>query len=106
MENDLNHLIPAFLAANERQRGRAMAALTAAGPEQDDGPQAPRRDQLLNQTEIAKVLRVHPTTIRRWQVPCYHLGRASRYQVDEVMEYVRSQAFRRRLKELEQLRVG
>ena len=106
MNIDLNQLIPAFLAAGDERRRRAMAVLT----ETEANPRAeavtPCPDRLLNQAEIAKTLGVHPTTVRRWRLPCHRLGRVPRYRTDEVMEYVSSQAFRRRLKELKQQRGG
>ena len=104
MNVDLNQMIPAFLAADDERRRRAVAVLTE--PEVHQQPEAinPDPGRLLNQTEIAKALGVHPTTVRRWGLPCVRLGRLPRYQWDAVMEYLSSQAFRHRLKELKQLR--
>ena len=97
---DLNRFIPAYLAADEAQRQRAMSALTGAEPPEKEelGARAPER--LLNQIEIARVLGVHPTTVRRWNIPCQRLGRVPRYRIDEVMAYIGSPKFRRRVNEL------
>ncbi len=101
---DLNRFIPAYLAADGEQRQRAMAILIGADPteEAELGARAPER--LLNQIEIARVLGVHPTTVRRWAIPCHRLGRVPRYRIDEVMAYIRSPKFRRRVNALKQKR--
>ena len=106
MNIDLNRLIPAFLAADDERRRRAMEVLTEADKDQepDAGRSCPER--LMNQTETAKMLGVHPTTLRRWRLPCRRFGRLPRYRWDEVMEYLSSQQFRHRLKELKQTRRG
>lgn len=104
MNVDLNQLIPAFLAADDERRRRAMAVLTGTELHQQTEAVNPGPDRLLNQAGIAKALGVHPTTVRRWHLPCHRLGRVPRYQWHEVMEYLSSQAFRRRLKELKELR--
>jgi phosphoenolpyruvate carboxylase len=103
---DLNRLIPAYLAADAEKKQRVMAVLVGVEPNEE--PEADHRqpERLLNQIEIAEVLNVHPTTVRRWRLPCHRLGRVPRYRMDEVMEYVASPAFRRRLKELKQMRDG
>lgn len=44
--------------------------------------------------------------IRRWRIPSHRLGRVPRYRLEDVMQYLGSQAFRRRLKELKQIREG
>lgn len=106
MSSDLNRLIPAFLAADDERRHRAMEVLTET--DRDEAPGAARScpERLMNQTETAKMLGVHPTTLRRWRLPCHQLGRLPRYRWDEVMEYLSSQKFRHRLKELKQMRRG
>ena len=104
MNVDLNQLIPAFLAADDERRRRAMAALTETEADRRTEAVNSGPDRLLNQEEIAKTLGVHPTTVRRWRLPCHRLGRLPRYRWDEVMEYLSSQAFRHRLKELKELR--
>ena len=104
MNVDLNRLIPAFLAADDERRRRAMAVLTESDVDQEIKSVNPGPDRLLNQAEVAKTLGVHPTTVRRWRLPCHRLGRLPRYRWDEVREYLSSQSFRHRLKELKELR--
>lgn len=106
MHADLNQLIPAFLAADDDRRRRALAVLTQPeSPPSDDGDNAqPGPECLLNQIEVAKMLGVHPTTVRRWLIPCHRFGRVPRYKRDDVMSYLASKAFLQRLKDLKSLR--
>jgi len=104
MNIDLNRLIPAFLAANDERRCRAMAALTESDLDQEAKAGYASPDRLLNQTEVAKMLGMHPTTVRRWRLPCHRLGRCPRYREDEVMAYLSSNAFQKHLKKLKHLR--
>ena len=101
---DLNRFIPAYLAADGERRQRAMAALIGSEPCEETEVNHDAPEHLLNQIEIARVLGVHPTTVRRWQIPCHRLGRVPRYRMEDVMAYVASPTFRRRLKELKQMR--
>lgn len=103
---DLNRLIPAYLAAAAEKKQRAMAVLLGGDVAQESRADHAQAERLLNQIEISQMLNVHPTTVRRWRLPCHRLGRVPRYRMDEVMEYVASPAFRRRLKELKQMRDG
>ena len=103
---DLNRLIPAYLAADAARRQHALSVLTGGEQAKEPQPNPSQSERLLNQIEIAGMLNVHPTTVRRWRLPCHRLGRVPRYRMDEVMEYVASPAFRRRLKELKQMRDG
>ena len=106
MNADLNQLIPAFLAADDERRRRALAVLTESeSPPSDDGDNTqPGPERLLNQIEVAKMLGVHPTTVRRWRIPCNRFGRLPRYTRDDVMAYLASKAFRQRLSDLKSLR--
>ena len=103
---DMNRLIPAYLAADAERRQRAMLVLTGGDQVQALAADRACPERLLNQTEVAKVLGVHPTTVRRWCLPCHRLGRVPRYRTAEVMEYIGGQTFRRRLRELKQIRGG
>lgn len=105
MNIDLNRLIPAFLSADDERRRRAMAALTEPDPGRENETASPEPDRLLNQAEIAKMLGVHPTTVRRWLLPCHRLGRLPRYSRHEVAVYLSSDAFQMRLTALKQQRV-
>ena len=55
-------------------------------------------------SRIANLLHVHPTTVRRWKLPGQWLGRWPRYQVDEVMAYLKSESFKAHLRQLKQVR--
>ena len=106
-ETDLNVLIPAFMAANEERRRRALVVLRAgsdvacAVEERDRSP-----ERFLNQVELAKHLAVHPTTVRRWEIPCHRLGRVPRYKLSEVEAYLASPEFGRLQGELKLKRAG
>jgi len=106
MTVDLNRLIPAFLGADDERRRRALAVLTESEsrPSDDEHNTPPGHERLLNQIEVAKMLGVHPTTVRRWRIPCNRFGRIPRYRRDDVMAYLASKAFRQRLSDLKSLR--
>lgn len=98
---DLNQMIPLFLAASEERRAEAFAVLRGDLKDKDELNDVGR---LVTQKEIADMLHVHPTTVRRWKLPAQWLGRWPRYQVDEVKAHLGSDSFQDRLRQLKQVR--
>ena len=51
-------------------------------------------DRLLLVSEVAELLRVHPTTVKKWAdkglLPCYRLGprRDRRFRIEDVREFL------------------
>jgi len=99
-------MVPAFQAADADRRKRAIEVLLGEddgeGRQEEGNPHESER--WLNQTELAKHLGVHPTTIRRWKIPCCSLGRLPRYKVSEVEQHMGSKAFKSHLEMLKRER--
>ena len=101
---DLNQMIPLFLAASEERRAEAFAVLRGDRKDEDEQHDVEEVGKLVTQGEIANMLHVHPTTVRRWKLPGQWLGRWPRYQVDEVMASLKSESFKAHLRQLKQVR--
>lgn len=102
----LDVMVPAIQAADAERRKRAIEALLGddQGDNTQEGANPQNNGRWLNQTELAKHLGVHPTTVRRWNLPCCMLGRLPRYQVSEVERHMKSKAFKRHLEMLKRER--
>jgi len=101
--SDLSVLIKAYGGASPEQRERALAMLQGQVVE-SRGTSDEAEEQMLNQQEVAYALHVHPTTVRRWKIPCQHLGRVPRYSMPEVRAYLGSNEFKQQLAKLKKQR--
>ena len=102
----LDVMIPAFQAADAERRSRALVVLLDGDDSGEAADEMPHAERWLNQMELAERLGVHPTTVRRWRLPCRRLGRLPRYLWSEVEAHMNSRTFKRRLAELKAERRG
>ena len=95
----LDVLVPAFQAADADRRAKAIAVLLGEDLVEESTEKDSAPERWMSQIELAKYLGVHPSTIRRWQIPCAMLGRLPRYRVSEVEAHMKTKAFKRLLEQ-------
>ena len=102
MSDLTNDLLAAVVVATPEQKAEALRVLrgdAGQGAEVDPGP-----EPYLTLREIGRRLGVSPCSLWRWQVPGHELGGRRRFRLSEVVEYLESDAFKRRADELKQER--
>jgi hypothetical protein len=99
--NLINDLLQAILSATNSRKAQALSMLrgesTEEKPARDTDPYVPLR-------EIARMLSLHETTLRRWKVPSLHMGRCRRCRLPEVIAFLESDDFRLRAQNLKEER--
>ncbi len=102
MESNLtNDLLQAILSASDVRKAQALKVLK--GEPEEDQPTR-ESDPFVPLREIARMLCVHETTLRRWRVPSLHMGRCRRCQLSEVIAFLNSDDFRLRVQHLKEER--
>lgn len=95
---DMETFFTAYKRADFTHKKRALSVLLGTDSERDAGRGSDDGERrLLNQMQIAEYLGIHPSTVRRWNIPCRKLGRLPRYSIPEVQNYVGSEEFKHRL---------
>lgn len=100
--SSMEELMQAALVAPEDRRTEALRVLRGDAAQEagvDPGP-----EPYLTLREIGRRLGVSPCSLWRWQVPGHELGGRRRFRLSEVVEYLESDAFKRRAEELKEER--
>ncbi|HBA83915.1 MAG TPA: hypothetical protein DCZ95_07475 [Verrucomicrobia bacterium] len=91
MKDITSEFLQALLNASDERKQRALKALHG-----DDQPLKPVTiEPYHTQREIAKLLKINPSTLWRWKIPYHQWGGSRRYLFSEVQAYLESARFRR-----------
>jgi hypothetical protein len=103
--SDLNgELLTVLATASEERKAEALRVLrgeVVPGAGSDPGP-----EPYLTLREVGRRLGVSPCSLWRWDVPGHALGGRRRFRLTEVLEYLESNAFKRRAEQLKKDRRG
>jgi len=93
----LEDLVAAAMSAPSERREAALQVLRGHALAVEPGSQAPVYEPLLTQRETARRLGVSVPTLWRWRVPFHALGGRRRYRIPDVIAYLQSETFQRRV---------
>ena len=96
----LEDLIQAAMLAPPERKQEALRILRGESPAGSAGGSQPPPEPYLTQKEIARRLGLNPTTLWRWRIPGHELGGRRRFRLPEVVAYLESDEFKRRMSAL------
>jgi len=96
----LEEIVQAAMLASPERKREALRILRGESPSACDVSSPALPEPYLTLKEVAKRLGLNPTTLWRWNVPGHALGGRRRFKLPEVIAYLESDEFKRRVSAL------